>query len=100
MVNADNEDTAMIVRTLYDEYVSMVYTQPGPLPDEQEMQIQAAFYAGVFGILAYLEKNADNASMEVTGKDIDMMESLYAELQQQRRVIVGRMKTYWPGASR
>lgn len=87
-------DRTRIVGTLYDDYVRHVYTLPEPMHDMQELQIQAAFFAGVFGILTFLQDNADDTDV-ITGKDFSMMESIHTELEAQQHIIVKRMEKYW-----
>ena len=94
MTKIKDIDKNRIVGTLYDEYVEAVYTTPEPLPDQQEVQIQGAFFAGVFAILGFLEDNAHDGD-EVTEDDAQMMESIHVELQRQQKVIVERMLQYW-----
>jgi len=87
-------DKNRIVGTLYDEYVKAVYTSPEPMLDWQEVQIQAAFYAGIFAILGFLDDNADDGD-EITEADFDLMQSIHTELQRHQKIIVKRMLKYW-----
>jgi hypothetical protein len=94
MVDTRMIDKSRIVGTLYDDYVKAIYTTPEPMQDWQEVQIRAAFYAGVFGILAFIEDNAEDEDA-VTDDDISLMTSIHTELAAEQKTIVKRMEKYW-----
>lgn len=94
MVDTRMIDKNRIVGTLYDDYVEGVYTTPEPMQDWQETQIKAAFFAGVFGILAFIEDHADDED-DITENDIDIMTSIHKELAAEQKVIVKRLEKYW-----
>lgn len=91
MISTKDIDPNHIIGTLYDEYIEAVYTTSEPMPDQQEVQIQGAFYAGIFAILCFLEDNADDGDEA----SIERMESIHAELQRHQKLIVERMFKYW-----
>lgn len=95
-ITLGNIDKNRIVGTLYDDYVAAIYTSPEPMHDEQELQVQAAFFAGVFGILTFIEDNTDDSN-DVTPDEFSMIQSIFDELQAQQKILVERMNRNWKG---